>query len=87
MLGFERKRAVVQEPSSTAAAALLVCRSRSSWQLGAGVDGPHDGRKISRRPFSTCRSSRSDLEAEHATSTGAGSSRAGCASRPQSTRR
>eukprot|EP00964_Phaeocystis_antarctica_P054051 scaffold31759_cov36-Phaeocystis_antarctica.AAC.1 len=57
MLGFERKRVVVQEPSSTVAAARLVCRSLSSWQLGAGVDVPHTGRKISRRPFSTCRSS------------------------------
>eukprot|EP00964_Phaeocystis_antarctica_P096357 scaffold62669_cov40-Phaeocystis_antarctica.AAC.2 len=87
MLGFERKQVVVQEPISTAAAARLVCWSRSSWQLGAGVDDPHHERNISRRPFSTCRSSRSIPEAEHATSTGAGSSRAGCASRPQSTRR
>ena len=45
MLGFERKRAVVQEPSSTAAAARLVCWSLSCWQFGAGVDDPHTGRK------------------------------------------
>jgi len=39
--------------SSTAAAAQLVCRRRSTQQLGAGADDPaHTVRKISRRPFS-----------------------------------
>ena len=41
--------------SSTAAAAQLVCRRRSIQQLGAGADDPHTARKISRRPFTTCR--------------------------------
>ena len=79
MLGFECRRAVVQEPRARhsampAAAAQLVCWRRSSWQLQAGVDDPHTKRKISRRPFSTCRTSWPNPEAEHATSAGA----AGC---------
>ena len=72
MLGFECRRAVVQEPRArhlaSIAAAQLVCWRRSSWQLQAGVDGPHTKRKISRRPFSTCRTSWPIPEAEHATS-------------------
>ena len=53
--------------SSTAAAAQLVCRRRSIQQLGAGADDPHTARKISRRPFTTCRTSRPTPESTHAT--------------------
>ena len=53
--------------SSTAAAAQLVCRRRSMQQLGAGADDPHTARKISRRPFTTCRTSRPTPESTHAT--------------------
>jgi hypothetical protein len=48
----EKSLIYYQEPharhsaSSTAAAAPLVCRRRSSWQLEAGVDDPHTERKI-----------------------------------------
>ena len=74
MLGFECRRAVVQEPRARHSAMQqqqqkLICwRRRSSWQFEAGVDDPHTVRKISRRPFSTCRTSRPNLEAEHASS-------------------
>ena len=71
MLGFECRRAVVQEPRARHSAMQqqqqkLICWRRSSWQFEAGVDDPHTERKISRRPFSTCRTSRPNLEAEHA---------------------
>ena len=36
---------------------------------GAGVDDPHTERKVSKRPFSTCRRSRPTPEAKHATRT------------------
>jgi len=49
------------------AAAQLVCRRRSTQQLGAGADDPHTARKISRRPFTTCRTSRPTPESTHAT--------------------
>ena len=58
--------------SSTVAAAPLVCWRRSSWPLGAGVEASTirtpKGRSRGGRLFSTYRSSRPNLEAEHATS-------------------
>ena len=57
------------QASCGAAAARLVCWSRSSWQLGAGVVDPHTKRRISRRPFSTCRPSWPTPEAKYATLT------------------
>eukprot|EP00964_Phaeocystis_antarctica_P141295 scaffold106285_cov69-Phaeocystis_antarctica.AAC.2 len=70
MLGLECRRAVLQEPRARhsampGAAAQLVCWRRSSWQLHAGVDDPHTKRKISGRPFSTCRTNWPSEEAEH----------------------
>jgi hypothetical protein len=65
-------RGYYQEPharhsaSSTAAAAPLVCRRRSRQQLGAGADDPHTNGKISRRPFSTCRTSWTTPKTKHA---------------------
>jgi hypothetical protein len=73
MLGFKCRQAVMQEPrsrhlaSSTAAAAQLVRPRRSSQQLGAGADDPHTERKISMRPFSTCRTSWPTPKTKHAT--------------------
>ena len=73
MLGFKCRQAVMQEPrsrhlaSSTAEAAQLVHPRRSSQQLGAGADDPHTERKISMRPFSTCRTSWPTPKTKHAT--------------------
>ena len=67
-MGFDCKRAVVQEPRARHSAQ-LVCWSRSSWQLGAGVDDPHIERKVSRRPFSSRSASWPTPEAKHATRT------------------
>ena len=65
--GYEQEPRARHLASSTAAAAQLVCRRRSTQQLGAGADDPHTVRRISRRPFSTCRTSRPTPESTHAT--------------------
>ena len=96
MLGFECRRAVVQEPRARHSAMQqqqqkLICwRRRSSWQFEAGVDDPRTEGKVSRRPSSTCRASRLNLEAEHAHLLVQDCQEAlvpGCASTPQPTRR
>ena len=96
MLGFECRRAVVQEPRarhsamqrhSSRGSKKLNCWRRSSWQFEAGADHPHTVRKISRRPFSTHRTRRPNLEAEHASSADVEARMPGCASKPQPTRR
>ena len=61
-MGFKCKQAVIERSHARghsakppAAAAQRSCRRRSCQQPGACADDPHTNRKISRRPFSTCR--------------------------------
>jgi len=65
--GYYQEPPARHSASGTAAAAPLVCRRRSSRQLGAGVDDPHTERKISMRPFSMCRTSWPTPKTKHAT--------------------
>ena len=65
--GYYQEPPARHSASGTAAAAPLVCRRRSSRQLGAGVDDPHTERNISMRPFSMCRTSWPTPKTKHAT--------------------
>ena len=99
MLGFECRRAVClprsrarhsaslgQQHSSSGTARLLAPLVLAARSRRRGVDDPHTERKISRRPFVLhvqIESAKSGGRARHIRS--AGSSRAGCASKPQPT--